>query len=46
MTKLDSVSAVGATVLGVVMGLINTKQLGIYVACISQIVEANISTAQ
>src|SRR5207247_1525694 len=46
MTRLDSMSAGGATVLGVVIGLINIKQLGIYVACISQILAANISTAQ
>jgi len=46
MTQLDHMSAGGAAVLGVVSGLINIKQLGIYVACISQILAANISTAQ
>jgi hypothetical protein len=46
LTKLDSMSAVGATVLGLVIGLTNIKQLGIYAASISQIVAADISTAQ
>jgi threonine/homoserine/homoserine lactone efflux protein len=39
-------SASGALALGAVLGLINVKQLGIYVACLSQIVRANISTTQ
>jgi cytochrome c biogenesis protein CcdA len=46
MTRLDSMSAVGAAVLGIVIGLTNIKQLGIYAALISQIVAADISTAQ
>ena len=45
-TKLDTMSPVGAAGLGVILGLINFKQLGIYVACISQILAADISTAQ
>jgi hypothetical protein len=44
MTKLDSMSPAGAGVLGTVIALINIKQLGIYVAGISQIVAADIST--
>jgi ribosomal protein L18E len=39
-------SAAGAAVLGIVIGLTNIKQLGIYAASISQIVAADISTAE
>lgn len=46
MTKLDSMSVAGATVFGLVLALINLKQLGIYVAGVSLIVQADISTGQ
>jgi Sap, sulfolipid-1-addressing protein len=46
MTKLDSMSVAGATVFGLVLALINLKQLGIYVAGVSLIVQADVSTGQ
>jgi Sap, sulfolipid-1-addressing protein len=46
MTRLDSMSVAGATVFGLVLALINLKQLGIYVAGVSLIVQADVSTAQ
>jgi Sap-like sulfolipid-1-addressing protein len=46
MAKLESMSVSGALVTGLVLGLVNVKQLGIYVAGIAEIVEADVSAAQ
>jgi Sap, sulfolipid-1-addressing protein len=46
MAKLDSMSVAGATAFGLVLALINLKRLGIYVAGVSLIVRADVSTAQ
>jgi Sap, sulfolipid-1-addressing protein len=46
MTKLDTMSPPGAAVFGAIIALINVKQLGIYVAGVSQIVNADVSTGQ
>ena len=46
MAKLESMSVSGALVTGLVLGLVNVKQLGIYAAGIAEIVEADVSTAQ
>jgi hypothetical protein len=46
MAKLDTMSVGGAIGLGLVLALINFKQLGIYAAGVSQIVNANVSTTQ
>jgi hypothetical protein len=46
MAKLDTMSVAAATGFGAIIALINFKQLGIYVAGVSQIVNANVSTAQ
>jgi hypothetical protein len=45
MAKLDTMSPAGAAVFGLVLALINVKQLGIYVGGVSQIVAADVSTA-
>jgi threonine/homoserine/homoserine lactone efflux protein len=45
MAKLDTMSPAGAGVLGLIVTVINIKQLGIFVAGVSQIVAADISTA-
>jgi threonine/homoserine/homoserine lactone efflux protein len=46
MTALDSMSALGVLGVGVILALINVKQLGIYVGGVAQIVHADVSTAQ
>lgn len=46
IAKLDTMSVVGATGLGIIIALINFKQLGIYVAGVAQIVNANVSKTQ
>jgi hypothetical protein len=46
MTKLDTMSVLAATVFGVIIAFINIKQISIYVAGISQIIEADVTTAQ
>ena len=46
MAKLESMSVSGALVTGLVLGLINVKQLGIYAAGVAEIVEADVSTSQ
>ena len=46
MAKLESMSVSGALVTGLVLGLVNVKQLGIFAAGIAEIVEADVSTAQ
>jgi hypothetical protein len=46
MAKLDTMSVAAATGLGAIIALINFKQLGIYVAGVSQIVNGDVSTAQ
>jgi hypothetical protein len=46
MAKLESMSVSGALVTGLVLGLVNVKQLGIYAAGIAEIVEADVSAAQ
>lgn len=46
MTQLDSMSVAKATVLGSVIGVINVKQLGIFVGGVAQIVEAGVSAAE
>ena len=46
MAKLESMSVSGALVTGVVLALINVKQLGIYAAGLAEIVEAEVSSAE
>jgi hypothetical protein len=46
MAKLERMSVSGALVTGLVLALINVKQLGIYAAGVSEIVEADVSAAQ
>jgi cytochrome c biogenesis protein CcdA len=46
MTQLDTMSVGGAGMLGVALGLVNVKQLGIYVAGVSQIINADVSIGQ
>jgi len=46
MAKLDTMSVAAATGFGALVALINFKQLGIYVAGVSQIVKADVSKAQ
>ena len=46
MAKLESMSASGAFATGLVLALINVKQLGIYAAGVAEIVEADVSTSQ
>lgn len=45
MTALDSMSAGRAAVFGLVIGLINLKQLGIYIGGVALIVHADVSAA-
>ncbi len=46
MAKLETMSVPGALVTGVVLALINVKQLGIYAAGLAEIVEADVSSAE
>jgi hypothetical protein len=46
MAKLETMSVSGALVTGVVLALINVKQLGIYAAGVAEIVEADVSSSQ
>ena len=46
MTHLDTMSVARAAISGVILGLINVKQLGIFVGGVAQIVHADVSTAQ
>jgi threonine/homoserine/homoserine lactone efflux protein len=46
MTALDSMSAPKAAVLGLIIAVVNVKQLGIFVGGVAQIVHADVSTAQ
>ena len=46
MTALDSMSVGRAAVLGVILAVINFKELGIYVGGIAKIVHAEVSTAE
>jgi len=46
MARLESMSTSGALVTGLVLALINVKQLGIYAAGVAEIVEADVSTSQ
>ena len=46
MAKLEKLSVPAALMMGLVLSLINVKQLGIYAAGVAEIVEADVSPAQ